>query len=63
MDRLEADYPGLSWLTIYKAVSAARGDAARRLPDAQAYTLALESRARELLTVAAQQQVDAASYL
>jgi hypothetical protein len=62
MDRLEADYPGLSWLTIYKAVSAARVDAARHLPDVEAYTLALESQARDLLTVAAQ-QADVASYL
>jgi hypothetical protein len=55
MDRLETDYPGLSWLTIYKAVSAARVDAARALPDVQAYSRALESQARDLLTVAAQQ--------
>jgi hypothetical protein len=62
MDRLEVDYPGLSWLTIYKAVSAARVDAARRLPDIQAYSQALESQARDLLMVAAQ-PADTASYL
>jgi type II secretory pathway component PulM len=62
MARLETDFPALSWLTIYKAVSAARVDAARRLPDVQAYSEALESQARDLLTVAAQ-QADAASYL
>jgi hypothetical protein len=61
MARLEADYPGLSWLTIYKAVSAARVDAVRCLPDIQAYSLAMESQARDLLTVASQ-QADAASY-
>jgi hypothetical protein len=55
MDRLEADFPSLSWLTIYKAVSAARVDAARALPDVQAYSRELESQARELLTIAAQQ--------
>lgn len=61
MDRLEADFPGLSWLTIYKAVSAARIEAARRLPDVQAYSRELDLQARGLLAVAAQ-QVPAAPY-
>lgn len=54
MDRLEAEFPGLSWLVVYKAVAAARVDAARLLPDVPAYRLVLEQHARDLLKIAAQ---------
>jgi hypothetical protein len=49
MDRLEADFPALSWLAIYKAVAAARVEAAQQLPDVEAYRIALEQHARETL--------------
>jgi hypothetical protein len=62
MDRLEADFPDLSWLAVYKAVAAARIEAARELPDVVAYSLALDRHARALLTVAAQRP-EASSYL
>jgi hypothetical protein len=49
MDRLEAEFPAVSWLVIYKAVASARIEAARALPDMLAYSLALEQCAREAL--------------
>lgn len=49
MDGLEAEFPDTSWLTIYKAVSEARLDAAVWLPDVRAYRVAWRDRARELL--------------
>jgi hypothetical protein len=52
MDRLEAEFPALSWLVIYKAVASARVDAARALPDMLAYSLALEQHARDALVLA-----------
>jgi hypothetical protein len=55
MDRLEAEFPSLSWLVIYKAVASARIDAARALPDMLAYSLALEQLARQALVLATDQ--------
>jgi hypothetical protein len=52
MDRLEAEFPALSWLVIYKAVASARIEAARALPDMLAYSLALEQHARQALVLA-----------
>jgi hypothetical protein len=52
MDRLEAEFPALSWLVIYKAVARARIEAARSLPDMLAYCLALDQHTRHALTLA-----------
>jgi hypothetical protein len=62
MDRLEAEFPNLTWLVVYKAVAAGRVDAARHLPDVQAYSVALEQHARDLLTIAVQSS-DVPTYL
>jgi hypothetical protein len=56
MDRLEAQFPDVSWLVIYKAVAAARVEAARALPDMLAYSLALDQHARDALVLATGRQ-------
>jgi hypothetical protein len=52
MDQLEAEFPSLSWLVIYKAVASARKEATEVLPDMLAYSRTLEQYARHALLAA-----------